>query len=93
MTQTILPVASRMKGCPRLSLPSRNATQDSKILGITKPTFRSGPGGAISGATFQEVSVFTKHIKMIQGERIKSYNKRKIEWNLFWLIFQVNKVC
>lgn len=59
---------------------------------MTKPTFRSGPDSAI-GATFQEVSVFTKHIKMFQGERIKSYNKRKTEWNLFWLIFQLNKVC
>lgn len=51
-----------------------------------------GPRRAME-TTFQEVNVFIKHIKMIQRERIKSYNKKKIKWDLFWLVFQVNKAC
>lgn len=37
-----------------------------------------------TGNTFQEVNVCTKHIKMIQGKKFKSYKKWKIKWDLFF---------
>ena len=88
-----------MKGCPAQdsASPSRNARRDPDSGRQGSQNSRHyqvqiGPRRAVE-AIFQDVNVLTKHIKMIQGETITSYNKRKIKWDLFWLIFQVNKAC